>query len=76
MAYSDLMVEVFMALSEHFYTTDGRPKPYYLRDKLNTQDDPLDEYIHHGLTEGIKNAICEKSSGPLISCLSLILSYS
>src|SRR3990167_2400897 len=67
MTYSDLMVEVFMVLSKHFYDTNGNPKPYSLRDKLNTQDDPLDEYIHHVLTEEIKNAICEKSSGPLIS---------
>jgi len=67
MAYSDLIVEVFMVLRDNFYTPNGTPKQYHLRDKRSTQDDPLDEYIYNVLSGSIKNAHCQKASGPLIS---------
>jgi hypothetical protein len=42
---TDLSVEAFLALRNRFFDSGATPKPYSLRDKLNTQDDPLDEYI-------------------------------
>lgn len=65
--YADLIVEVFKVLRNEFYNQNNTPKPYKLRDKLNTQDDPLDEYISNILRKGIKTAHCIKASGPLIT---------
>jgi len=42
---ADLTLEVFTILREHFFDRNGTPKPFPLREKRNTQDNPLDEYI-------------------------------
>ncbi len=67
MPISDLTIEIFLLLRDTFFDEKGFPKPFYLREKNNTQDDPLDEYIAKILSEGLPDAICEKSTGPLIS---------
>lgn len=67
MIYSYLIVEAFKILRNEFYNLDYTPKPYKLRDKLNTQDDPFDEYISNILKKGIKTSQCIRASGPLIT---------
>jgi hypothetical protein len=67
MPSTDLVVEAFLLLRDAFFDNAGNPKPFHLRDKKNTQDDPLDEHIVNVLVNGLKDAVCEKSSGPLIS---------
>ena len=64
---SDLSVEVFLALRGHFFDTDGAPKPYPLRDKRNTQDDPLDEYICLVLRAALPRGVRIEASGPLVT---------
>ena len=65
---TDLSVEAFLALRNRFFDAEVIPKSYYLRDKRNTQDDPLDEYIcdvlEIDLHDGIKVV---KASGPIIT---------
>lgn len=41
----DLTVEAFLILRGHFFDQKGLPKLFPLREKRNTQDNPLDEYI-------------------------------
>jgi len=67
MAHSDLIVEVFKVLRKKFFTPDFTPNPYNLRDKRNTQDDPLDEHICNIIMSELKGADCVKASGPLIT---------
>lgn len=62
-----LIFEVFTVLREYFFDDKLRPKKFYLRDKRETQDDPLDEFISEVLKSNLKNSTCYKSSGPLIS---------
>ena len=64
---SDLSVDVFLALREHFFDTDGVPKSYQLRDKRKTQDDPLDEYICTVLQKTLPPDVRVKASGSLIT---------
>ena len=67
MPNTDLVAEAFLLLRNAFFDNFDNPKPFHLRDKRNTQDDPLDEHIVNILTNGLKDAVCQKSSGPLIS---------
>jgi len=67
MPYSDLMVDAFIILRDSFFDGNMRPVPFGLRDKRNTQDDPFDEYISNLLKEHLKDAVCQKSPGPLIN---------
>ncbi len=67
MPLSDLTVETFLILRNTFFRRDGSPKLFTLREKHNTQDDPLDEYIASVLATKLIGATCQKSSGPLIS---------
>jgi hypothetical protein len=41
----DLVTRAFLALREHFFDARGRPIPFSLRPKRNTQDDPFDELL-------------------------------
>jgi len=58
-------VDAFLALRNHFFDEDTSSVEFFLRQKRNTQDDPLDEYIAENVlsTVGVE---CERS-GPLIS---------
>ena len=62
---SDLSVDVFLALREHFFDRDAVPRLYSLRDKRNTQDDPLDERIHQVLQAALSRGVEVETSGPL-----------
>lgn len=63
---SDLIVETFLLLRNTFFDTKRKTLSFPLRDKRNTQDDPLDEYISEILKKGLGNgATCIKSPGPL-----------
>ncbi len=64
---TDLVIESFLLLRNTFFDDSGNPIPFDLREKHNTQDDPLDEYIAHILSHGFMDALCQKSPGPLIS---------
>jgi hypothetical protein len=63
----DLTIEAFTILREHFFDQNGAPQPFPLREKRNTQDDPLDEYICHVLHNHLQDSECVPSPGPLIS---------
>jgi len=63
----DLTVETFTILREHFFDQKGTPKPFPLREKRNTQDNPLDEYICKVLRNRLRNGECVPSPGPLTS---------
>ena len=68
MTPSDLTVDVFLAIRDHFFGARATPKPFSLRDKRNTQDDPLDEHIVAILTATLPGDITVATpSGPLIS---------
>jgi len=43
--HADLTLEAFTILREHFFNQNGVPKAFPLREKRNTQDNPLNEYI-------------------------------
>jgi hypothetical protein len=65
---SDLTTESFLILRNSFFGKGPNPKSYRLRDKLNTQDDPLDEYIHKMLSDQLPTDVdCLKAPGPLIT---------
>ena len=65
---TDLSIETFLTLRNRFFRAGGVPKSYSLRDKLNTQDDPLDEYICQVLEADLRDGIeIAKASGPLIT---------
>ncbi len=65
---SDLLVEAFLLLRSACFGENATPVTYRLRDKRNTQDDPLDERIHKLLSEGLRaGMICIKAPGPLIT---------
>lgn len=67
MPNDDLTVDTFLVLRKIFFDEEGNPKPFPLRDKMNTQDDPLDEYIAEQLKTELVGSKCQKSPGPLIS---------
>ena len=65
---TDLSVETFVALRNRFFDAEATPKSYFLRDKRNTQDDPLDEYLCEVLETALRDGIdVAKASGPLIT---------
>lgn len=64
----DLSVEAFLSLGDRFFDANSSPRAYTLRDKRNTQDDPLDEYISRFLDSDLPPDVeVVKSTGPLIS---------
>jgi hypothetical protein len=65
--HTDLTLEAFAILREHFFDQKGMPKSFPLREKRNTQDNPLDEYICGMLRNHLQDSECVPSPGPLIS---------
>ena len=63
----DIPTEIFLNLRDLFFVDERTPKAYSLRDKRNTQDDPLDEFIAAYLLEHLEHLVCIKATGPLIS---------
>jgi hypothetical protein len=65
---TDLSAESFLILRNSFFGKGARSRPFRLRDKRNTQDDPLDEYIHRLLSDHLPTDVdCLKAPGPLIT---------
>lgn len=64
---ADLTLEAFTILREHFFDQKGMPKPFPLREKQNTQDNPLDEYICGVLRNHLQDSECVPVPGPLIN---------
>ena len=65
---TDLSAETFFALRNRFFDEEAHPRPFPLREKGRTQDDPLDEYICRCLEHDLpKDLEVEKASGSLIS---------
>jgi len=65
---TDLVTESFLILRNSFFSKGANPRSYQLRDKRNTQDDPLDEYIHRVLSDNLPAGVdCLKAPGPLIT---------
>ncbi len=63
----DLVVRCFSALRNRFFERDSKPLPFSLPDKRNTQDDPLDVYVHRILIEELTDATCVRTPGPLVT---------
>ena len=63
----DLPTLAFIALRQRFFDDRGRPRPFYLRDKGNTQDDPLDEFLVQDVLAKLAGVTCSPAPGPLIS---------
>ena len=64
----DLTIGSFLVLRSSFYGKSAKPRSFRLRDKRNTQDDPLDEYIHKVLSDDLPTGVdCLKAPGPLIT---------
>jgi hypothetical protein len=66
-SHADLTVEAFTVLREHFFDQNRAPKPFPLREKRNTQDNPLDEYICGVLRNYLQDSECVPAPGPLIN---------
>ena len=65
---TDLAAEIFLILRCAFFDEKAQPITFKLRDKRNTQDDPLDEYVHRLLSANLPRSIeCLRSPGPLIT---------
>lgn len=62
-----LVASAFITLRNEFWDKHGKPIPFVLRDKRNTQDDPFDEYLSTGVFERLPGISCIKSPGPLIT---------
>ncbi|WP_156161851.1 hypothetical protein [Nocardia vulneris] len=64
----DLAAVCFAALVDEFYFEDGRPRPFFLRPKRGTQDDPFDELISNRLDARLPSKVKVLASGkPLVS---------
>lgn len=65
---TDLTVATFIALRKAFFQDGPAPRAFQLRDKRNTQADPLDEHIQQVLSESLdQHTYCLKAPGPLIT---------
>lgn len=64
---ADLTLEAFTILREHFFDQNGAPRSFPLREKRNTQDNPLDEYICQVLRNRLQDSECVPAPGPLIN---------
>jgi hypothetical protein len=67
MTNTDLTIELFTILRERFFDENGAAKLFPLREKRNTQDNPLDEYICHVLSSRLQDSECVPAPGPLIN---------
>ena len=63
----DLPTLAFLALRKRFFDDNGSPLSFDLRDKLNTQDDPLDEFLAQNVFAEVPDVRCRPAPGPLIS---------
>ncbi|HUT33056.1 MAG TPA: hypothetical protein VNE39_06230 [Planctomycetota bacterium] len=64
----DLPLAAFLILRNVFFGAGASPKPYRLRDKRNTQDDPFDEHVHKLLSRDLPSDVqCVRAPGPLIT---------
>jgi hypothetical protein len=67
-ALSDLPTEIFLVLRKAFFNIHGLSRPFELREKRNTQDDPFDEHVHRLLANRLPAGCrCVKAPGPLIT---------
>lgn len=64
---TDLPTLAFLSLRQRFFDNHGKPVPFQLRDKRNTQDDPFDEFITGDVLVGLDDISCIPAPGPLIT---------
>jgi endonuclease III len=69
MPASDLTVDTFLILRNAFFNADGSPRAFSLRDKKNTQDDPLDVQIATLLSQHLTDAVCQRAPGRLLALI-------
>ena len=63
----DIPTLAFLRLRACFFDDRGRPVPFRLRDKRNTQDDPFDEFLAKMILADIPGVACVPAPGPLIT---------
>lgn len=63
----DLSAETFIVLRRALFDPAGFPLPFKLRDKRNTQDDPLDEYLQAVVAEAQVSEHVACSDRPALS---------
>ena len=63
----DLPTTAFLNLRSRFFNDAGDAKPFSLRPKRNTQDDPFDEMLATVALSKLKGITCDQASGPLIT---------
>ena len=65
---TDLSVDAFKILRRTFFGDNGAGLEFDLRDKRNTQDDPLDEYVADIFERSFSSDVkCQRAPGPLIT---------
>lgn len=63
----DLPTTAFLSLRSRFFDAAGDAKPFSLRPKRNTQDDPFDEMLATVALSKLSGVTCDKATGPLIT---------
>lgn len=64
---SDIPAVAFLRLRAQFFDGASRPIPFRVRDKRNTQDDPLDEMLGQDVLNGLEGITTWQASGPLVT---------
>ena len=64
---TDLPTLAFLALRKRFFDEGGRSLSFDLRAKLNTQDDPLDEFLAQDVLAAVPGVSCCPAPGPLVA---------
>ena len=64
---TDLPTAAFLRLRQCLFDADGRPVPFRLREKRNTQDDPFDEFLVTRVLTDFPEVSCVGAPGPLIT---------
>jgi hypothetical protein len=59
----DLPATIFVSLTDEFFESAGLPRPFELRPKRNTQDDPFDEHVAKALKKRLPAGVKVIASG-------------
>jgi len=63
----DIPTLAFLRLRSRFFDDACQPIPFHIRDKRNTQDDPLDEMLGQEVLDGLAGITTSRAGGPLVT---------